>query len=76
MAPSMVLMLEPTRTAGWMLPIPALAQVSTLVDVMRGESVPAWHFAAIALSSLAYTALCLWALVRLLGREQIVFGRS
>ena len=72
----MVLMLEPTRTAAWMLPIPALAQVSTLVDVMRGESVPAWHFALIVLSSLAYTALCLWALVRLLGREQIVFGRS
>lgn len=76
MAPSMVLMLEPTRTAAWMLPIPALAQVSTLVDVMRGESVPAWHFGLIALSSLAYAALCLWALVRLLGREQIIFGRS
>jgi sodium transport system permease protein len=76
MAPSMVLMLEPTRTAAWMLPVPALAQVSTLVDVMRGEVVPVWHFGLIVLSSLAYTALCLWALVRLLGREQIVFGRS
>jgi len=75
MAPSMLLMLEPTRTAAWMLPVPALAQVSTMVDVMRGEAVPLWHFALILLSSLGYSALCLMALVRLLGREQIIFGR-
>lgn len=75
LAPSMLLMLEPTRTATWMLPVPALAQVSTMVDVMRGEAVPAWHFGLILLSSLAYTGLSLVALVRLLGREQIIFGR-
>ncbi|HWO14763.1 MAG TPA: ABC transporter permease, partial [Polyangiaceae bacterium] len=75
MAPSMFLMLEPTRTAAWMLPVPALAQVSTLLDVMRGEAVPVWHHGLIGVSSLAYTGLCLGALVRLLGREQIIFGR-
>lgn len=76
MAPSMLLMLEPARTATWMLPIPALAQVSSLIDIMRGEPVVGWHLGLIALTSLVYTALCLWALVRLLGREQIVFGRA
>jgi sodium transport system permease protein len=75
MAPSMFLMFEPARSALWMLPLPALAQVGTVVDVMRGELVPAWHLGIILLSSLAYTALCLFWLVRLLAREQIIFGR-
>jgi sodium transport system permease protein len=75
MAPSMFLMFEPARSAAWMLPLPALAQVSTLVDVMRGELVPGWHLAVILVSSLAYTAVCLAGLVRLLDREQIIFGR-
>ena len=75
MVPTMLMIMEPNRSATWMLPIPALAQVSTMVDVMRGEAVPAWHFGLILLSSLVYTAVCLWALVRLLGRENIVFGR-
>jgi sodium transport system permease protein len=76
MAPSMFLMFQPGRSAFWMLPLPTLAQVGTVVDVMRGELVPAWHLGVILLSSLAYTALCLVALVRLLTREKIIFGRS
>ena len=75
MAPSMFLMLEPTQSSWWMLPLPALAQVSTVVDVMRGEALPPWHFALITVSSMAYTALCLYGLVRLLHREKIIFGR-
>jgi sodium transport system permease protein len=75
MAPSMFLMFEPARSAAWMLPLPALAQVGTVVDVMRGEPVPAWHLGVILLSSLAYTALCLAALDRLLKKEKIIFGR-
>lgn len=76
MAPSMFLMFEPARSAAWMLPLPALAQVGTVVDVMRGEPVPLWHLAVILMSSLAYTAICLTGLVRLLAKEQIIFGRS
>ena len=75
MAPSMFLMFEPARSAAWMLPLPALAQVGMVVDVMRGEAIPAWHLAVILLSSLAYTALCLAALERLLQKEKIIFGR-
>jgi sodium transport system permease protein len=75
MVPSMLLMFEPARSTWWMLPLPALAQVGTVVDVMRGESVPFWHLAVILLSSLGYTALCLFGLVRLLARERIIFGR-
>ena len=76
MAPSMFLMFEPARSAAWMLPLPALAQVGTVVDVMRGEPVPAWHLGVILLTSLAYTALCLAALERLLKKENIIFGRA
>lgn len=75
MAPSMFLMFEPAHSAAWMLPLPALAQVATVVDVMRGESVPAWHLGVILGTSLAYTALCLAALERLLKKEPIIFGR-
>src|SRR5688572_22903706 len=60
MAPSMFLMFEPARSAAWMLPLPALAQVGTVVDVMRGEPVAAWHLGVILLTSLAYTAVCLF----------------
>jgi hypothetical protein len=76
MAPSMFLMLKPAQSAWWMLPLPTLAQVSTVVDVLRGEVVPLWHLAVIAASSLAYAGLCLLGLVRLLGSERIIFGRS
>jgi sodium transport system permease protein len=76
MAPAMFLMFEPARSAAWMLPVPALAQVSSVVDVMRGELVPAWHLVVILISSLAYTALCLAGLVRLLQKEKIIFGRT
>jgi sodium transport system permease protein len=75
MAPSMFLMFEPARSAAWMLPLPALAQVGTVVDVMRGEPVAAWHLGVILLTSLAYTAVCLLALERLLRNEKIIFGR-
>jgi sodium transport system permease protein len=75
MAPSVFSMIDPTRTAWWMLPLPSLAQVATVVDVMRGEAVPAWHLAVILLSSLAYTAACLALIVHLLGKEKIIFGR-
>jgi sodium transport system permease protein len=76
MAPSMFLMLEPAQSEWWMLPLPTVAQIATLVDVMRGEVVPAWHLLVICSSSLAYAAVCLGCLVYLLGQERIIFGRA
>lgn len=74
-APSMLLMLEPTHRNWWMLPIPTLAQVGTIVDVLRGEAIPGWHLVVITLTSVAYAAGCLVCLAHLLGRERIIFGR-
>lgn len=76
MAPSMFLMFKPAQSEWWMLPMPTVAQIGTVVDVMRGELVPAWHLPVIWLSSLAYAALCVAGLVRLLSQERIIFGRS
>jgi sodium transport system permease protein len=75
MAPSMFLMLDSGKQAWWMLPIPAMAQVGTVVDVLRGEAVPSWHLLVITLSSCIYTGLCLLCLERLLTKERIIFGR-
>ena len=75
MAPSLLLMFEPAQGAWWMWPLPAVAQVSTVVDVMRGDDVPLWRLAIIALSSLCYTYICVLILARLLTRERIIFGR-
>jgi sodium transport system permease protein len=75
MAPSMFLMLGPSQNAWWMLPLPALAQVGTVVNILRGEGVPPLHLLVIAVSSLAYSALCLFFLQRLLTKERIIFGR-
>lgn len=76
MAPSMFLMFKPAQSEWWMLPLPTVAQIGTVVDVMRGEVVPAWHLPVIGASSLAYAAVCLICLVRLLGQERIIYGRS
>jgi len=59
-----------------MLPLPALAQVTTVVDVMRGDAVPLWHLAVIAGRSAVYTLAWLFGLVALLGKERIIFGRN
>jgi sodium transport system permease protein len=75
MAPSMFMMLDAGKRANWMLPVPAMAQVGTVVDVLRGDAVPLWQLGVIAATSLCYTALCLLFLERLLSKERIIFGR-
>jgi len=75
MAPSLFLMLGTAQDAWWTLPLPAVAQVSTVVNVLRGEGVSSVNLLVIALTSLAYSALCLFFLERLLTKERIIFGR-
>ena len=76
MAPSMFLMFKSAQSEWWMLPLPTIAQIGTVVDVMRGEVVPAWHLPVIGATSLVYAAVCLSCLVRLLGQERIIYGRT
>ena len=75
MVPAMFLMLGPPPDDWWMLALPTMAQVGVVVRVLRGVLVPGWQLLVIALSSLAYSAICVACLTRLLSRERIVFGR-
>jgi hypothetical protein len=72
----MLLMLKPAQTAWWMMPVPALAQVGGVMDLMRGEPLSLTYLALIWFSSALYSAICLVLLVRLLGKEAIIFGRG
>lgn len=76
LAPSVYLMLHPAESEAWMLPLPTMAQITTITSVMRGDVVPGWHLAVIGLSSAAYAFVCLLGVVRLLDSERIVFGRG
>lgn len=75
MAPSALLMLRPADSAFWMMPLPALAQVGSVMGVMRGEGLPWLHAAVTWASSAIYCGLCLWGVARLLKNEKIIFGR-
>ena len=68
-------MFNPLEDAAWVPLVPTVAQVSLVVDVMRGEAVGTASLLLVAASSLALAALFLLALVRLLRSERIVFGR-
>ena len=73
--PSMFLMFNPLEDARWTPLVPTVAQVSLVVDLMRGEAVGAPALLMVAFSSLALSLCFLFALVRLLRSERIVFGR-
>lgn len=75
MIPSVVLMLNPGKVQEWMLLVPGLAQVVAVGDLLRGELPSALRWALCWGSSLGLTIAMLAVVVRLLGRERIVFGR-
>ena len=73
--PSMFLMLSPATREWWMMLVPTMAQVTAVVDILRGDSIPAWHIALIWTSSFGFSAICLLLLTQLLRRERIIYGR-
>jgi sodium transport system permease protein len=75
MMPAMFLMLHPSDAASWMALIPTVAQVTSIVDILEGESPGLLRFGLMWGSTLLYTAVLLWGLSRVLEREKTVFGR-
>jgi sodium transport system permease protein len=63
------------RDANWELFVPALAQQVVLARVLRGDSIGAIDYWLPWATATLITALALWALMRLLRREGIIFGR-
>ena len=73
--PAVFLMFSPMMNTWWACLVPALAQVTAILDILRGNSIPWWHVALTWAASLLYTILTLSGIERLLRRERIVFGR-
>jgi sodium transport system permease protein len=64
------------RDAAWQLWVPAVAQLTVLMKVVRGEALTAVHLLLPAAVCVALTLACLWLQARLLRRESIVFSRG
>lgn len=75
MIPSMILMLNPGKVQEWMLLVPGLAQVVTVGDLLKGQAPSALRLASSWGSAGLLTIVCLAVVVRMFGRERIVFGR-
>ena len=63
------------RDAPWQLFVPALAQQMVLSRVLRGDPVVPIDYLVPLLVAVVLALICLFALTRLLRREQIIFGR-
>ena len=73
--PAFFLMFSPMPNTWWACFVPALAQVTAILDILRGNPIVWWHVAVTWATSLLYTMLTLVVLERLLRREQTIFGR-
>ncbi len=74
-APALFLMFDAATSQLWMMFVPAMGQIATVNDILRGEVVPWHHIAILWATSAVYSAGCVTVLTRLLRRETIVFGR-
>ena len=75
MLPAAFLGISPIKEQAGMMLVPFLSHDILVMQAMRGDPMdPAWLGLSV-LSTLAVAAACLYANVRLLRREQIVFGR-
>lgn len=73
--PSLFLIYSPISSSWWTALVPALAQVTAILDLLKGEPPGLHHLGSTWVASFAYTAIVLVALERLLRNERVVFGR-
>ncbi len=75
MLPAILLMVEPIKSASWMMAIPVLAQQVLLSDMIRGEALqPAGFVLAAVIATLA-GLVCVQITAMLFRREGIIYGR-
>jgi sodium transport system permease protein len=75
MAPGMIAAIYGVENADWMLAAPFFSQTKLLSSVLAGERPEAWELAFSAALSLAATAVCLYAISRLMRSEKLVINR-
>lgn len=73
--PSLFLVYSPITSSGWTAWVPTLGQVTAILDLLKGESIPLTHLGLAWIACLGYTAATLVTLERLLRSERVVFGR-
>ncbi len=73
--PSVFLMFSPLESSVWTSLVPALAQVTAILDMLKGRQPPAINLALAWVSAVVYGALILALVERLLRREKTIFGR-
>lgn len=73
--PSVFLVYTPLDNTPWASLVPALAQITAVMSVLKAEPPPLQHLALAWVSCAGYTSLVLLGLERLWRRESIVFGR-
>lgn len=73
--PAIFLMFSPVPNTWWACLIPAFAQITAVLDLLRGNRIPAGHVLLVWVASALYSAVTLLALERLLRREGTIFGR-
>ena len=71
MIPSVVLMINPMKSALWMSSVPLLSQNVLIMALARGEAVAVAQFALSFGASLLLGALLAWIAVRIYHREQL-----
>lgn len=74
--PGIFLTFSTVKPALWMMAVPTLGQQLLINGAVRGETSAASWFALAALASVAGTAAALAVAIRLLRKEQIIFGRG
>jgi sodium transport system permease protein len=72
---SLFLVYSPITSSWWTALVPALGQVTAILDLLKGEPPQFSHLALAWIACFGYTAFVLVALERLLRNERVVFGR-
>ncbi len=73
--PSLLLVYNPLSSTWWTALVPALGQVTAVLDLLEGEPTRPMHLGLAWVASLIYTTAALLLLERLMRNERIVFGR-
>ena len=72
--PSLVMAVNPIKPVAWMYATPLLSQHVIISQIVRGEAVLAWQYAASAGGTLALGLILAWATVRIYHRERLAIS--
>lgn len=73
--PSLFLIYSPIGSTWWTALVPALAQVTAVLDLVKGERPAPYHLVFMWFSSLVITLVLVISVERLWRRERTIFGR-